>query len=146
MKILIIGEAPSKNEPLPRPIEGRIGRRLADFADVSFDTFLARTERMNLLAVRQDTAEKGFEFDHVVAAERAREVVKNLEPERVVLLLGKRVAKAAGIAKDYFIPCFCENGALIYVVPHPSGVNRWFNDPKNLAKMSGFMKAIINRS
>lgn len=150
MKILIVGEAPSKNEPLPRPIEGRIGRRLAALAGLSFEEFLARTDRINLLDVRQDTREKGFEFDRWTATKRALEIIPTLKGPRNVILLGKRVADCFGIVKGYFEPHHLDEGnpamfagTILYVVPHPSGVNRWFNDASNRAKMGEFMRSIL---
>ncbi len=140
-RVLIIGEAPSKNEPDPKPIEGRIGHRLAAYAGLTFEEFLARTERVNLLDVRQDTAEKGFTFDHTKAVEQARKIIASLEPNRHVILLGKRVARAVGCMKDYFEPCHLENNITLYVVPHPSGINRWYNDPANQNMMERFMHA-----
>lgn len=138
-KPLLIGEAPSKNEPLPRPLEGRSGERLARFAGLAWDDYLEKFERTNLLSVRQDTKEKGFEFDHDAAVVRAREIVNAIEPDRVVVLFGKRVAAAFGCVKAYFEVHRLPNGGRMYVVPHPSGVNRWWNDSNNCRRMWQFM-------
>lgn len=144
MKPLIVGEAPSKNEDPPTPISGRIGKRLAACAGLTLEEFLERFERVNLLQVRQDTKEKGFEFDLPAAIESGRLLVERIEPGRTVILLGKRVADAVGCAKDYFEPHRLRNGATLYVVPHPSGVNRWYNEPTNALRMARFMRNVVD--
>jgi hypothetical protein len=144
-KPLIVGEAPSKNEIVPTPIEGRVGRRLARCAGLSFDEFIDRFDRMNLLSVRQDTQEKGFVFDSRAAGIVARELRERLEPGRTVLLLGHRVADAFGIKGEYFATFAPPGEAVYYVLPHPSGVNHWWNDPANVEKMNAFMHEIASR-
>lgn len=140
MRTLIIGEAPSKNAPDNSPIEGRIGRRLAEFCGLSYEDFLVAFERTNLLEVRQDTKEKGFVFDRKAAAFEAGRIYESLAPDRTIVLLGKRVRDAFGIVKDYFEPHRHPNGSTFYVVSHPSGVNRWWNDPENKEAMRTFLR------
>jgi hypothetical protein len=143
MKPLIIGEAPSKNGKPERPIEGRIGQRLADHAGLSYADFLVHFDRVNLLHERQEVAGKGFVFDRAAAINAAQALVKQLTAGRLVLLLGRRVAGAFGCTKDYFDAHHLENGAILYVVPHPSGINRWWNDPWNSKTMRAFMHQIV---
>lgn len=145
MKSLLIGEAPSKNEHPPTPLEGRIGRRLAEYAGISFEDFLERFERMNLLAVRQDTKEKGFEFD----ADQARINAMRLDiaPNRTVVLLGHRVARAFGLRNaTYFKLYDGGQGRSLYVIPHPSGVNRWWNDVENQIEAARFMRSLAKET
>lgn len=144
VKPLIIGEAPSKNEETPRPIEGRIGKRLANYAGISLYDFLAMFDRTNLLHVRQDTKEKGFEFDLPSARIAAATIMKALNDDDLVLLLGGRVAEAFGVHDNYFAKVKLGR-AEAYILPHPSGVNRWHNDPENKAKMTAFMRKIVER-
>lgn len=144
MKPLLIGEAPSKNEHPPTPLEGRIGRRLAACAGLSFEEFLERFDRVNLLDVRQDTKEKGFEFDMEKASKSARRMYWTLENGRTIILLGKRVAAAFALPSEYFQPLrWAPVDLTFYVVPHPSGVNRWWNDPANVEKMNAFMRGLL---
>lgn len=152
MKPLIVGEAPSKNELPERPIEGRIGARLAVCCGLPYDEFLERFERVNLLRVRQDTKEKGFEFDAAAAAHVAWQMAAPLSTQfafhegRTVLLLGKRVAAAFGADTRYFERQRIGTRAEVYVLPHPSGVNRWWNDEANQRRMVEFMHGIVERT
>lgn len=146
MKPLIVGEAPSKNEDPERPIEGRIGLRLATCAGLTLPEFLAHFDRVNLLHVRQDTAAHGFPFDLGLATQAAAAIRRMFTNEMVVLLLGKRVAAAFGLSHaDYFLQLSL-NGPDIRVIPHPSGINRWWNDPKNMRSAEVFMENIVRRT
>lgn len=149
MKPLIIGEAPSKNEVTPRPLEGRVGKRLAALCGLTLDEYLKHFDRVNLLDVRQDTKEKGFEFDHKLARVKAEYMLEfDIEPNRIVLLLGWRVAKAfnldhLGYFEEQRHP---DSSAEFRVLPHPSGVNRWWNDIRHLMDAEVFMKTIVERT
>lgn len=146
-RVILVGEAPSKNEVTETPIAGRIGRRLAACAGLSFDEYMARFERVNLLHVRQDTKAKGFEFNAAAAEREALRLrttwgsFRIAYNPRVVILLGKRVARAFGVPQDYFTLHRLDHE--FYVLPHPSGINRWFNEPANTEKFSAFLKEII---
>lgn len=145
MKPLLIGEAPSKNESPERPIEGRIGRRLAACCGLPYDEFLNHFERVNLLHERQDTAEHGFVFDSVAAMREAQNMKALFAPGRIVLLLGLRVGAAFGCRFGYFVKWWIHD-AEAYVIPHPSGINRWHNDLANAAKLKAFMREIVERT
>lgn len=148
MKPLIVGEAPSKNEVTERPIEGRIGRRLAALAGLTLEEFLAHFDRVNLLHERQDTAEHGFQFDRFAATKAARELGMTFQHDQVILLLGKRVADAFGMVdiKHFESRSFYSICGTIFVMPHPSGVNRWWNKLCNKREAETFMRTIIERT
>ena len=103
--------------------------------------------RVNLLHVRQDTREKGFEFDGPAAAREASRLWQaELHDGRVVLLLGRRVAWAFGAADTYFEIQHLGTHADVYVLPHPSGINRWFNDRMNKQRIAEFMRGIVEQT
>jgi hypothetical protein len=112
---------------------------------MTFEDFLTHFERVNLLQVRQDTKEKGFEFDRAAAIIAGRILVERVKPGQIVLLLGKRVADAIGVVNDYFMPCVVNN-VEFYVLPHPSGVNRWWNNPDNLKQACAFLRGVVERT
>lgn len=144
MRPLVIGEAPSKNEITPRPLEGRVGRRLALLAGLSHDDYLSTFERLNLLEVRQDRAPKGFTFDMEAAKKAATRLLQGpIVPGRLVLLLGFRVAGAFGLKNERFVKQDL-HGAEAYVLPHPSSVNRWWNDADNVKVASTFMHNVVS--
>ena len=70
-----------------------------------------------------------------------------------VMFVGKHVADAFGIHSEfnqYFIAnafhCWSQGGVggffEFQVIPHPSGVNRWWNDRKNRATARRFFKSL----
>lgn len=143
MKPLIIGEAPSKNEDPEKPIEGRIGKRLAACAGLKYDEFLVFFERVNLLHERQEVVGKGFVFELPAAREAAHKLEETFQPGQIILLLGGRVAEAFAIHDEYFTKHEVKNEAVVYIMPHPSGVNRWWNDPGNHKRASEFMQWVV---
>jgi len=145
MKPLIIGEAPSKNQQLEQPIEGRIGLRLASMAGLTLPEFLYHFDRVNLLHHRQDTAAHEFQFDIEAAKGEAAALKTTFKSDQIVILLGLRVADAFYAHHDYFVQQMI-GGADVRVVPHPSGINRWWNDPANVQLAMVFMKNIVERT
>lgn len=147
VKPLLVGEAPSKNEATEAPLAGRVGRRLASLCGLSFEEYLDFFERVNLLHVRQDTKEKGFEFDFVAATQAAHALWLSEDAfasGRTILLLGRRVARAFSETTEYFEGrTTASQGIKIYVLPHPSGVSRWWNEEANYRRAAEFMQWIV---
>lgn len=147
MKPLIVGEAPGKGGDASKPIEGRIGARLAACCGLTFDEFLERFDRVNLLDVQPQVSGKGTDFNVKLASKKAFYFEHNREGlfgRPFTLLLGKRVAAAFGLTKvEYFVPITFKNGSKAYVVPHPSGVSRWWNTLDNELTMIRFMHRVV---
>lgn len=143
MKPLIIGEAPGKNGDPTTPIEGRVGRRLAECAGIPFEEFLDTFDRRNLLDVQPQDSGKGAKFNVKSAGRVARELEKHFTLGQIVLLLGQRTASAFRIINEPYFNCTPINGARVYIVPHPSGVNTWWNSLDNELEMIRFMHRIV---
>lgn len=145
-KPLIIGEQPSKNGDPSKPIQGRIGERLAECAGLTFDEYMEKFDRMNLLDVRAEYSGKGMDFNVKAARSTARELItRAFLPGRLILILGKRAASAFGMTSIAYFQRMVINGAEVYVVPHPSGINRWWNLPENEQQMIRFMRTVVSR-
>ena len=146
---LIIGEAPSMNGNPDKPITGRSGRFLAEVAwgdDADVPRFLAGFERKNLLLAWPGHAGKGSAWP-ITAARKAASTLLPRLAGRTAILLGKRVARAFGMARlGYFTlaPIRCGAAGImpvwVVIVPHPSGINRWWNDPANRKKAGGWLR------
>lgn len=130
---------------MPRPLEGRVGRKLAAYCDLPYDAYLNHFERVNLLQVRQDTKENGFEFDLAAARVEADKLQRNFKEGQIVLLLGGRVAEAFGVHDAYFVKNAL-GPAEGYIVPHPSGVSRWWNEHHNRVQAAEFLRGIVDRT
>lgn len=138
MKPLIIGEAPSKRGDSVTPCGGRIGRRLAACFAIPYDDYLERFERINLLGAYPGADGKGAKFEAREAAQAADALTLR---GRVVLVLGQRAAKALGLRAEY---CTWQDhrGGLCAVIPHPSGINRWYNDAANVESLMIFLQTV----
>lgn len=144
MKPLLIGEAPGKhNDGLP--LRGRIGKRLAAMSGLTLDQLDRRTERINLLPNWPGKSPGGhgaaFPMRQAIFA-ALRLSIKFEKQDRAVLLFGKRVGRAFALHGPYFT-YYKWGRAVVVVLPHPSGVNRWYNVPKNRRKMAWFMKKLL---
>lgn len=62
--------------------------------------------------------------------------------EGVVILAGKRVAKAFGIEAPYF-EWMVFDRARIAVIPHPSGYSRFWNYAENREVASKFLRTVF---
>lgn len=89
--------------------------------------------------------DKGDAFPRQRAQRAARRLWGSLRGRRV-LLAGKRVGVAFGIREDYLVWTTHEAGFDVAVIPHPSGVNRWWNEPANRRRFTKFVRDVVRRS
>lgn len=138
MSVLLIGEAPAPRGNR-RAFDGPSGDRLAQVMGMGRDELLGRVRARNLLRRWPGASGKGSAFpvaDARAAARRAR-----LDAD-VVLLAGLRVAGAFG-ARAGFFEWFELRGRRAAVIPHPSGVNRWWNDAANRERARAFLRGVL---
>jgi len=139
-RIVLIGQAPN-----------RIGRddvlvracaRLALFADLRLDDLLGRTDRVNLFLVFPGKNGKGDSFNDKLARSRARRMTPGLFDRRVILL-GRRVARAFDFRESVFT-FHLHHGADIAMMPHPSGINPFYNDSANRRRAGKFLRSALS--
>lgn len=66
-------------------------------------------------------------------------------PGDAVLLLGRRVVRAFGLEDLRPLGSVSRSagiGPIIVAVPHPSGRNRWYNDPANAADAEDVLRSV----
>lgn len=194
MKILFVGQAPSRDTDGQPPFTGRSGRKLAKLCGISHAEFLNAFELVNLLERWPGKSGKGDAFPMA----EARLVAASLDFRNrpLVVLVGRNVARAFDAADVAYFKAFLlgrvsavginthdfssawrlpdqpaqtvlQGGALMsnidrggagyveikyvpaVVIPHPSGLNRWWNSPANTEKARQFMltlKCSVNTS
>lgn len=153
--VLLVGEAPGKGGRLGGPVLlGRIGRRLARLMGATEDQYRRRTRRVNLLTRWPGRASGNGSAWPV---KRARRSARRMEdaglfapPDRIVILLGRRVAAAFGLGGAPWFTSFqmaSSQGmpAEVVVAPHPSGASRWWNEPANVARARRFWRSVGRR-
>jgi hypothetical protein len=93
---------------------------------------------VNLLDTFPGKARHGDAFPRARARERAR--MFPLAP--VTVLLGRHVARAFGLESPYL--AWQEvRGCRVAVLPHPSGVNQWWNTAAHRATFRAFMRTLL---
>lgn len=139
MRPLIIGEAPARTGDPRRPLLGRSGSRLAKLCGLDLQDYARRFARANVLEQWPGRLTKGDAFDLPTARLRACVLRRRFVGGRLVVLLGRRTALAFGLRCAYLQPerVACAN---VVVLPHPSGINRWWNEPENVRRASSFLR------
>lgn len=113
---------------------------------VTLEKFLAKVRTTNVLPAWTGKQGKGDRFDMADARAAAMAITCSdafFEAQSVVFV-GFRVAAAFG--RHELKPCRWAPGWLMgqraALLPHPSGINTWYNDPDNKAAAARFMRKI----
>jgi hypothetical protein len=130
--IWVVGEERGRSDGQPGP--GDSSARLASLCGVTQEQFLKAVAWINL-------------FDHpgTDPVRYVRMVEKAAEPFDAIVMLGKRVQ--AAFLLDHLNPLESVErnggiGPMLLALPHPSGRNRWYNDPDHVADASIVMRRV----
>ena len=141
MRPLLVGQAPSRTSDPRRPLEGKgAPARLAGLLGMRAEDLNRSFRRMNVLDEWPGRCGKGDAFP----AGLAREAAKKVRLRGRVVFLGKGAARAFGFRGE-FLGWSDFGGSRAAIFPHPSGVNRWFNDAGNRRRAREFMEEILSR-
>lgn len=162
----MIGEAPSRTSDPFRPLTGKSGRFLRALCGWSEYRFRTGLELRNLLSRYPGRHRKGARFPIDDARAMARLLTwERAMDDRDVVFLGWRVARAFGLERSFdgyltwtpfdrgvFIDQHGGYGfsmswyrCRVAVLPHPSGVNRWWNQPRNALAARAFLLKLLPR-
>jgi uracil-DNA glycosylase len=136
-KPIIVGQAPARGRDEAPAFTSASGARLAKLAGVGTtgEDLQKYFETMNLTSRYGGKQGKGDRFDLAAARSTAGNLLEWLagqEQSRTVLFMGRGVAKAFGFGKKQYLEPWVWKFHTLVVFPHPSGVNRWWNDPWNV--------------
>ena len=140
MMLQLIGPSPGKRGTGPDgPLGGAVGRKLADMCGLSYPEYLNAFRRINLLDDWPGKQGKGDAF----FLEKARRATKTISIDcTMTVFLGTNAAWAFGLSLTWMR--WVEfRGGLVAALPHPSGINLWYNDPENRERASRFMRSLI---
>lgn len=137
--LLIVGMAPSRTSDPSRPLDGVSGRALARFFGHEYVHEFA--DAVNLLERYPGKSRryKGDRFPIRRARRRAMEVVELFQNYRHVLVLG---AGPRDVLELEWFRWSEVLGARVAAIPHPSGCNHWYNDPRNRERVRRFVRRI----
>lgn len=150
MRTILMGEAPGQGFDGKPPFSSRSGDRLRQLLGVEDLTEVF--EVRNILARWPGKGKsKGAAFPLVIARARADEFMQKLygKPDRRIIFVGGRVAKAfrtRGTVPMMEWTTFWRGSTMSWcqnhhfaILPHPSGVNRWWNEPENVELARQFL-------
>lgn len=165
-KTLVIGQAPAKQTVGKPAFSGKSGPKFAELLGVPFEELHQHFDLTNLLdffpGPSPGEKDRGDRFPIFEAKKRALDMLPELDG-RTVVFVGKNVARAFGYSRDpYFrwveqyVPYRPEvaqgrRGAAAIpsslfftyaIVPHPSGISHFWNDPENVETARRFMRTI----
>jgi len=139
MRALIVGQAPSRDSDPAEPFSGASGARLAALCGLTHAEFLSAFARVNLLSAFPGKASKGDLFPLAEACEAFEDLLPRCRGREVVLL-GRKVARVAGLDAPPFSwvarRAWCQ---------HPSGINIWWNEERNVRAARRFWRDLIRR-
>ena len=141
MKILLVGQAPGRNgDPATPLLYGGTGSKLTALFGMSERQYLERFDRINVLDFWPGKSGKGDKFPTREATRSAAIKSKQIIGRRV-LFVGISPAAAFGF-KPQPLRWRKFNGGIAAILPHPSGVNKWWNDPANRKTARRFMSSV----
>lgn len=147
---VLLGEAPNPRAPFGSPLDGRLELRLArtmGWEDArAYDELVQRFEPLNAI----ENADDADPWDPRLASQRwirfyRGRIMARTQPT-VVVALGRRAGDAIG-AKGRDL--YDWRDGILYssvVVPHPSGLNRVWNDPETEDRVRQALTEAIRRS
>lgn len=147
MHVVLIGQAPGRTSGA-LPFDGLSGDRLAQHMGLRNRLELRHLVRcLNLLARYPGPSGKGKgdAFPHGRARSAARCLLASLPVEQgqVVLLAGHDVGRACGVELPYLTWGRSAHGHRCAVIPHPSGINRWWNEAPNRDRFAAFVRPLL---
>lgn len=157
-KIVIVGQQPQSNDPedplsCDHPMWS--GYRLMQMAGLTPEEYRRIFYRINLNYL----PDKTFKVS-TPQKNRAAMIWKTLHPTDTLIILGTAVLKAFKGFVDDLPPCEIREvvGPFVYLpeaddmvrmqlhrvvlIPHPSGLNRWYNDPNNTKRAAETLRRL----
>ena len=116
---------------------------LANLIGIEPGLLCAEVDRFNLNPRWTGKAGKGDRFDAVAGRRRAARIA--LMPFTHLVLLGKAVAGCFGFEAE-FLETIERGGKRYLIFPHPSGINRWWNERDNVGRARHALRRFLKSS
>jgi hypothetical protein len=113
-------------------ITGKCGEALARLLGVHPLSLYVRNYRFNLNARWRGKQHGADVFDAEEGARTLRRILRDYPEIERVLCLGRHVGEVVGFSsRDPLLTKISYEGRSFLLFPHPSGLNRWWNDASN---------------
>ncbi len=148
---LLIGQAPCRTGDPSKPLTGAAGRRIAALMGLTSFGYLRRFDRVNVFDRFPGRKGKGDEFPLDAARFRAFAISSSYTIDGArpfVLFFGRKTGQAFYFREPYLVwgtSALFGTSTRCAVVPHPSGINRWWNDPANVRRARRFLRTLPER-
>lgn len=152
-KPIIVGQAPARSGD-GTPFSGPSGKRLCELAGVEnldeLKKYFVLDNLINETMAKSYTG-KGDVWDPRVGAIRAAEMKLSAKPHDVFILCGRNVWRAFNgwhAASYFYTDTFYNEDGLPFTAhhfPHPSGINRFWNDELKVQRARRFLKQWVTR-
>jgi hypothetical protein len=130
LKPVILGMNSKTGEALGLLPTTGAGARLWRCTGLTLREYLNSFDRMNLLEEPEWNAH---------GARDASKKIRHRLSGRMVIVLGSQAWTVLSLPKRLpFDEAFSVDGTRWHMIPHPSGKNLWYNDPKNREKVRDF--------
>jgi len=140
--VLFVGQAPG--EKGAAPFVGRSGKTVARLLGEDYQVMLQRHGFINVVEEFQGKSGKGDKFKPKPAEAIAR-ITEASAKHAGIVLCGKAVAKSVGCRKQPYLDAFELAGKPAMVLPHPSGINMWWNDASKKRSAQKRLRAFVSR-
>lgn len=153
MRLLFVGQAPSRESEGNPPFTGKCGKFLAELMGTTQEQMLLDHDFINVLDHWPGRDLTGDRFPPREARVAAKAKMGQLRG-RVVVMLGHGIVRAFGSTQFRYLQWYelrhPDNFAdvvskYVTVVPHPSGVNRYFNKIDNRLIVGKFLGMLIEK-
>lgn len=140
-RVIFVGQGPSQNGDPLKPLEGQLGEKLAQLLDLRFEDYVDEYARINLNAewIGKGSG-KGDVFDATEGRATAKVLLRGSWTHYV--LLGQKVAECFGPGGNP-LDTIQKGEKSFFLLPHPSGINRWWNDPDNTRRASIRLRTFV---
>lgn len=133
--ILLVGQAPSRRTDGQAPFTGATGKRLAHLMGLSHEELLL-LPAMNLFPSYPGSNGRGDKFPQREARDLAARISLS---GYVAVLVGRSVARAFQFSHPH-LTWAAFRGGMVASIPHPSGINSWYNDEHNMEQVREFFR------
>lgn len=140
--LIIVGLAPSFTSNPADPLEGKIGKKIANLFGCTYRQYLQATQRYNILPEWAGAKRCNDRFPVFVARTNAFRMASSFSKCRV-LIIGIGIARLFGIYDKplHWKTYTCISGRYrAAILPHLSTANRWWNNQENRLSAKQFMQ------